>query len=488
MNELNELDLLISRLEDPSGLVRERACRSISSLLLTLEWKEKIVDSLCQWMKSQKLESLAPLGLLALLRAKLTDNLFEMPASKQLIGIIQRPSILSWMLLRECVDSPPLNVQKMHSESAPYAYKIDPFFDKYCQYFIPPLCKYRVEELEKTCCLPIEKQWSFEFSEILRETKLKPSIDPLYYKGRSDDEHFKVFYPLLSEIYLSGYLRTLAWLVHNSLPIRVAKELVLEIIPIDLGLWRLEPTSRPTYWPRINSKGKITDTKNEIWKQVTKLHQKQSKTATEWVIAKADGRVFEGSEILDLNICGFFRVSVGSSKPDCQELVNWLVYPFRIEHKLYSLFFEGKIKHLSAKKGKQIFMDWIVYPATWEMAPKTALTWQFWRLFRGIDFPSPFILENSGRFECRKDALNIYEGQTLVAEWRDWTDALTERFTANLPPSTGNVLMLKRKVIKRFEQKTNSEFCWGCRVTRFHRGARFMLYNEDNNYKIYEKV
>jgi hypothetical protein len=488
MSQLNKLDLLLSRLADPSGLVRERTCRSVSSLLLKPEMEEKIEASLFKWMKAQKLESLAPIGLLTLLRAKITDNSFEIPAFEKLKDAIQRPSILSWLLLKKFTDSLPLNVQNMHSASATNYYKIEQFFTKYSRYPIPQLCAHRVEELEQTYNLTVEKQWSFEFSEISRENNLKPSIEPFYYKGRSDDEHFEVFDPLLSEMYLSSYLRTLAWLVYKRLPKRRIVNLALEICPIDLGLWRLEPNSRPPYWPQISSGEKATDTKDKIWNQVNKLRQAQMGTETGWVIAKADGRVFEGPEILDLNICGFFKASVGLSKPDCQELVSWLVYPGRIKHTIYSLSFEGKIKPVNVKKEKQFFKDWLVYPATWKIAPKTALTWQFWRLSRGINFPAPFLLEKSSSFKCRTDALEIYEEQTLVAEWRDWTDGLTEKVTANLPPSTGNVLMLKRDIIKRFEKKTSSEFCWGCCITRFHRDARFERYNEENSYKLYEKV
>jgi len=487
MSKLNNLDLLLSRLADPSGLVRDLSCRSISTLLLNPELREKVETSLFQWMKEQKLESLAPLGVLAFLRAKLTNNSFEMPSFKMLKDAIEKPSVLSWIFLRECTDSFPLRLQNMHSSSAPDCYKAESIFEKYSRYGMRPFYAHNVEELEEMHDLPVEKQWSFEFNEIVKESQLKPSPDSFDYKGREDDEHFEVFDPLLNEICLSSYLRTLAWLISKGVSRRKIVNLVIEICPIDLGLWRLENSSRPKFWPKINTNEKDASANNQIWNQLNLLYRAQFTQETDWVIAKADGRVSESAEILDLNISGFFKASDGCLTPDISELINWLFFPYRIENTNYSLCFEGKIKPLSPKNWKQNFRDWIIYPAMWEITPKTALSWQFWRLSRGVYFPAPFILEKPGSFECKKDSLAIYEGPTIVGKWRDWTDGLTDRMTANLPPSTGNVLMIKRSIIERFEKKTNSEFCWGCCITRFCRSGRFERYNENYDYKLYVK-
>lgn len=491
MTELNKrIELLFSRLTDPSGLIRERACKSIADLLLDPNWKDAIEESLFRWMRNQQPESLASLGLLVLLRAKLIDDSFEMPTFAELKDSLQSPSILSWMLLREFdATGLPLNVQNMHSGSAPDDYKIDSFFVRYCKYFLPPEYLYQLDELEKTYHIPIKKQLSFESSAMLRKMKFEPSVEPLYFKGRPEDEHFVVLDFLLSEIYRSAYLRSLAWAVNNTLPIEEAKKLALKTCPIDLGLWRLNPNVKPIYWPTINlMKEGITDIKNEIWKQVNNLCQSQPLSKKEWILAKADGRVFEGSDIFDLSICGFFRVRKGPSKPNDSELINWLIYPCMIDHEVYSLSFEGTINPLPAKENLQKFMDWIVYPASWAIVPKTSSTWQFWRLERLVHFPAPFIVENPMTFKCRKDALTICEGENLIAEWRDWTDGISEKKTANLSFNTGNVLMLRRPIIERFEKKTNSEFCWGCCITKFHRDHPFDYYTEDHDYKIYMRT
>lgn len=491
MTELkNGIELLFSRLTDPSGLIRERACRSIADLLLDPNWKDTIGESLFRWLKNQQLESLVSLGLLVFLRAKLTDDSFEMPTFTELEDSLQSPSILSSMLLREFdATNLPLNVQNMHSGSALDDYKTDTFFVKHCKYFLPPEYLYQLDELERTYHIPIKKQWSFESSEMLTKMNFEPSVEPLYFRGRPEDEHFVVLDFLLSEIYRSAYPRSLAWAVNSGLPIEEAEKLALKTCPIDLGLWRLNPNAKPVYWPRINSiEEGITDIKSAIWRQVNNLWQSQLSSKNEWILAKADGRVFEGSDIFDLSICGFFKVCNGPSKPNDSELINWLTYSCMINHEIYSLCFEGTISSLPAKENLQKFMDWIVYPASWVIVPKTSSAWQFWRLGRLIHFPAPFIVENPMTFKCRKEALTICEGENLIAEWRDWTDGISEKKTANLSLNTGNVLMLRRPIIKRFEKKTNSEFCWGCCITKFHRDHPFDYYTEDHDYKIYMRA
>lgn len=435
----------------------------------------------------QRLESLAPLGLLVFLRAKLNNNSFKMPIAKELTGVMLRPSILSWIITRTFIPDAKINIENMHSSTAPNNHKIDPVFQKYAG-FANRLIECRIEELEKTFDLPVNRQWSFEFSAILSRMDFRLSLEPLYYKGRDEDEHFVAFDPLLTEVYFSSYLRTLAWLVDQKLTLKEAIKLVIELCPIDLGLWKLEPNLKPDYWPVTKGKKMQGNTKR-IWNQVARLQSMQPKEESEFVIIKAEGRVFSGyDEFLDLNICGFFRRCKGPLKPDIPVVVNWLSHPPLIDHKTYSLCFEGKIKPLNPVRQELLIGDWGVYPASWKIHPKTGSKWQYWRLFRGISFPVPYVISEPVKFECNSEAIDLHEGQILIAKWLDWTDGLNEKTIANLPPSTGNTLLLKRSVIDRFEKETNTEFCWGCNITSFNRETHYGRYAEKHDYKIYESV
>ena len=196
-------------------------------------------------MNTQTLESLASLGLLVFLRAKLTDNAYNMPRFEVLDKSIKKQSIFSHLLLREVSSAITLNVENMHSPSAPDTYLFDLFFEKYKQYATYPWCDYTLDKIETSYYLPAKKQWNYEFSKITKENNVTLSIDPLHYCGRSDDEHYKVFSPLISEAYLSSYLRTLAWLVFKGLPEREIFHLAAQVFPINLDLWKVEPNPRP---------------------------------------------------------------------------------------------------------------------------------------------------------------------------------------------------------------------------------------------------
>jgi len=61
------------------------------------------------------------------------------------------------------------------------------------------------------------------------------------------------------------------------------------------------------------------------------------------VLAQADGRVFDGDNTFDLDVCGFFRILNGPNDPDLQNVIEWLSHSCAFDHKIYSLHFDGEV-------------------------------------------------------------------------------------------------------------------------------------------------
>lgn len=461
-------------------MVRERACTAIADIFIKTRCKEQVQRCLFRWMKAQTLESLAAIGLLVLLRAKMQDSNFVTPPIQELLSIIHRPSVLSWMLINELapIKVPPPNWVALNSGTAPKDFEFEPFFTKYSRNFLPPVYSDLAEEIEATERISFVKQWAFEWHRILDAIGKKPSRDSLYLWGREDSEHYIAIDFELSEVYRSAYLRALAWAIMiRALSENDARFLAMTTCPIDLGLWRLRPTSIPVWWPKTREpEGKIDTVPAQIFGHVERLWEEQRAQGDGWVIAKADGRVHEGNTIYDLEIFGLFQVCQGPSVPNLENLTDWYRWRNNVQYSPCSLRFEGVVKQISPANLSQNFGDWNVVPVACRVTPHTTPRWQFWRMYRSIWVPAPFLTSNSLTFRCSENSLIICDKEEIIAKWTDWTDSLREKTTANLPPSTGYSLLVQRTRIETFAEESHSVFCWVCRLTGYHRENDFQPY------------
>lgn len=64
MDNNQQLDLLLQRLNWASVLVKERACSAIAELLTNEQYAELVYSRLLRWLSRQSLESVAIYGLL----------------------------------------------------------------------------------------------------------------------------------------------------------------------------------------------------------------------------------------------------------------------------------------------------------------------------------------------------------------------------------------------------------------------------------------
>ncbi len=461
-------------------MARERACVAIANLLVDHEWAEVVRKSVIRWMKAQVLESVAAIGLLVFLRAKIESSSFAAPPIEELSSGVSRPSLLSSMLMRELLGSgvPALDWATLNSGSAPSGFKPEPFFEKHSRNVLPRQYANMAEKIEANSKIPFTWQWAFEWHKILERIGKEPSVEPLHFWVTRDPEYHAALDVELSEVYRSAYLRSLAWAVMvGGLSENDARFLTMATCPLDLGLWRVSPVSKPEWWPRLGEPESQIDTAPaEIWRQVADLWQKQPGQENEWVVSEASGRIHEGSAIYDLQIFGLFQRCEGPSRPDFDELTEWNLSKVIVEHKPCSLRLQGRMKATSLESMVQRFGDWSVAPAACRAALWTTPRWQFWRAFRGIWLPAPFLASNSFSFKCSQDGLFVRDGEQIVGKWSDWTDGLGEKMTTDVPPSTGQYLLVRRQLIDEFAAKNRCVFCWVCRLSGYLRAYDYQPY------------
>lgn len=502
MNEISGIQLLFTQLKWPSVLVRERATTELARLLLGHHYAEPVTKGLYKWISEQMFESLAANGLLVFIRAQMLDPSYIHPPLERILEALNKPSLLSYILLQELFPDTdiPLNTNLWHLNDASDSFRPSFFFEKYATSFLPPIYyKHWVPFIEEQTKMPFKRQCALEWNHLVEETQTPLSRDPLDFWLRRREGNFQYLSVdmRMSEIYRSAFLRTLAWLYEK--PSGDQKDmffLAAQACPIDLELWQLPTQPKPQWWPHITEEVKEIDTiLSDTWQQVNALwdHQRSilnGETDGEWILAEASGTVHQSSLFYDLKVCGVFQKCHGPTMPQLNNLVDWYCdYDPDERNQLSlscdsSLHFSGWLRTSDGSGIAVVFDDWSVAPAAGiAHVNGTTPRWQFWRMYRHIWLPSPFLAQKRVSFGYHEDAISALVDEHAFAKWNDWTYALGEKLLDDVPPFTGQHLLINRNVIRDFAAETESTFCWICELTCYYRQDSYEEFKSFKDYR-----
>lgn len=473
MSARDELLLsLLSRLAWPASAVAERAADAVVGLLLDKQTRALVQEGLLTWIHAQRLESVAVLGMLPLVRARDLDSGFVPPNTDRLAAAVARPSILSHMLIEDLagVSRARPDWSQMHSQDAPDGFAPSAFFTKYVTAFLAPIYTRRATMIESRELLSFARQWSFECQRLLDEIGIRESREAFGFRGREHEEHNGSFNTVLSQVYRSGYLRALAWAAARGRPGEgTIRYLASETCPVNLDLWRVRLTSQPPWWPQPSEPTGALDTvPSAVWRAVSEAWTAQRESASPRVVVRAGGRVFEGKATYDLEIFGAFQRTVGSSEPaaaDIAEMLSTISVPSSPSR----LRFASGIGWVDPGAVETEFDDWTVIPASARTRPASSMHWQNWRGWHGVTLPMPYLLGRGASFKCTEDGVEVLAGGRAVATWRDWSFRRRDVDVGDLTPSTGFSLEVEREFVKKLSAETRSAFCWVCRLTGYQR-------------------
>jgi hypothetical protein len=477
--EASALDLLFQRLTWPSGLVRERACVSLVSLLADVELGAEVTRAVLAWMAAQNLESVAVFGLLALSRAR--ARVVEIPPWDVVSKHVPKPSLLSWLIARDLYDEyigDPA-VGDMHSGTAPAGFEADPFFLQYSESFVPPVYLMRAKHMDQKNCPGFLTQWSYEWTKLVEVTGFRLRRPYVSFWMRRDDDHLSCLDLPLSEVYRSAFLRALAWAVQvRGMPPDASLLLTAETCPIDLGLWLVAPGNRPEAWPKCTlDNGSIDTLPGRVTAELASMWHRQ--LGEDWIIAEARGRVDESANAAyDLDIIGIVQACTGPQSPDIEALCarrSRRTIEWKAEH---LLAFGGSYGRELADDWQERHSDWLLWRLAARADSNTVPRWQWWRFHRGVWLPSPTLATKAFEFRCTPEAVIVAQDGLDVARWSDWTYKLREMITGDLTPSTGQMLLIRRSLVEHESAKLGGVFAWICKITTYHRRYSYEAFTE----------
>jgi len=221
----------------------------------------------------------------------------------------------------------------------------------------------------------------------------------------------------------------------------------------------------------------------DVWQKAGNLWRENEKTNNGWLIAQANGRVCQTDSVYDLEIRGVFQRCLGRKIPDLEEAFRQTEHT--IPYVTTSGGVQGYIKCEPISAYAQWLDDWQLLPVACQVWPYTTPRWQSWRLTRGIWVLSPFLTNSFFQIKCRQDSLEILDGDEVVGKWLDWKWNFREKLTANLTPSSGEYLLIKRAKVEQFEESEKCKFCWICKLTMYYREHSYQEYKTHSWIKEY---
>lgn len=483
------MDVLLSRLTWPSSIVRERACRAIAGLMKDNDCAPVVKQSLLAWIREQELESVACIGLLCFVRAKLDKNEAAIPTRGAIEQAMSNPSELSHMLIDE-LSSSKGRVQdssNLHSGAAPKDFRAPPFFEHNMTRFLPPIYQDVSGDISGFEGISFVQQWGYEWTGLAARAGIPLTTEPLSFSGWSDRHHYVAIDFLLSEVYRSAFLRALAWAAERgAVDGPELRHLCTLTLPVDLGLWSLESVSVPKWWPKPSEpQGELDTVPAQAWQTLSELYHQNIECKEDWVIAYASGRVHEGQNIYDLTIRGCFQKCVGPRVPDLEEICVWYDENAQDWQAAAEFWFRGILQHQSIQDLGIRLSDWELLPSAATVLPRSFPRWQHWRVQRGIYLPSVFLGGDENSFYPAGQELLIQDEKGVWAKWCDWPYRLREMVDANLSLSCGQHLLVDRKRIDAFSEANHAVFCWICELVGYSRKHGYGEFDVLSDYQVF---
>lgn len=467
--------MLLSRLVWPSPLVQERACRALATLLRDESQRDDAWHHLRRWMQTRTIEMDSVAGLLVLARVTIEEGglpvLFpgrpapqsaspspasSLPPITEVIESLSRPSLLSWLLLRDTYRRPDLPLEegstqslRLHSGSPPDDFEPSFYFLRYCTQYVPGVFNYLAEEIDKNG-LHFKRQWSFEWQQMSEQAGIEKNSTSLHFwlGGDQGKEYHTAALPRMGQVFRSAFLRTLAWAYENKiLGAGDVFGMTAKMRPVDLELWAIEPTSRPIWWPRAEEEvikalpdepeaqsallssrrpaelQPLNRAPTDIWQQVEHLWNRSAhfqscgnllegkdfNPNSSWQLMAAQGPVIQGDSFYFLEIVGFFQRCVGHKVPDADAIAQWLAGGTKAEH------FAHTQEPLTHATGFQVwggngsplrycgnikpedgegkrFGGWEMLAGARQLQGWAQMSWQFWRQRPCFWLPAPCLL------------------------------------------------------------------------------------------------
>ena len=453
------LMMLFERLLWPVPRVRWEAARSLARLIR--EEDREAARSLLNWISARQLESEAVLGL-GIIDAFDLSTYFEFADVSK---AVRTPSHLSdYLLKRNFTDArglSPFRYTVSPSEPVTLSHCEGAWFDRYRKWAVPPIFSSVVTRLEQVTAYPFQRRWEHDWR-WLQATHPRPAAEYPYFFSRGDRGHVGQFDHGQRELYISAYLRMLAYFaITGAVSHEVAEDYATLGLTMNRGLADLEPINRPDWaW---NLLSRTAGSRKELAQKL-------------WASAEAatrPGEVPIALRVVDFDTEGFVEIdltlAIGpygfTAGPAEAEELNSLVANER----------PGEMAGLVAQEA-DIVPFHIEQPL---VMTQGVLPEDIGRVHTEISFDirlaSPYLFGTSANVQCGPSEIRLVVGDDVLSRWVYWYVDWEPTIFSELESAIGSMTTVLKSSLDKLRASHGVETA---QLIRVRRAVRHESYRE----------
>ena len=242
------LSFLFQRLKWPVPMSRWRTAKEIRNLLNDPDTRSSTTDALLDYLDQCKTES----EVCEILTIVFLTSPVGRPTRTALTSCIHCPSILADIILERTygLGEGIGGWNQAHSGHAPADFESGSYFEKHKTAHVPPIFVSKLGRLERVSGYPLLQHWAYEWKILCDRLSTRYTGHPYYFNDVSDVSAGIIgqYWQRMREVYLSSYLRTLAYAVNElGIPQKIAEDYCVEMVHGVAGFFDVEPSARPAW-------------------------------------------------------------------------------------------------------------------------------------------------------------------------------------------------------------------------------------------------
>ena len=451
--------MLLERLLWPVPRVRWETARSLARLIR--EEDGEAANGLLNWISTRRLESEAVLGL-GIIDAFDLGAYFKFTDVSEAVRV---PSHLSDCLLKR-------NFTDARSLS-PFRYAISPpepatlprdqeaWFDRYRKWAVPPMFSSELTQLQQLTCFPFRMRWKHDWR-WLQSTNPRPAANYPYFFSGGNRERVGQFDHGQRELYVSAYLRTLAYAsITGSLPHEDAEDCAVIALTMNRGLADLEPVARPN-WARDllpSDAGRTKEIAQDLW---TNAEAAMNPDEVPLALRVVD---FDATDFVEFDLTLAIGPSGFTTGPAETETLDLLIVNER----------HGEMTGLVGRNaGTDPLSIDPPLVMTQGLLPKY-IGRVHTNMVLNIRLASPYVFGTSANVQCSPSEIRLESRGNVLSRWIHWYTDWEPTMFPELESAVGSMTTVLKSRLDQLRACHGVEIA---RLARVRRGTRREIYEE----------
>lgn len=468
------LSFLFQRLKWPVPMSRWRTAKEIRSLLNDPSTRSSTTDALLNYLDQCRTES----EVCEILTVVYLTSPAGRPTRTALVSQTHCTSILADMILERTYGQGQGigGWRQAHSDRAPMDFEAGSYFEEHKTAHVPPILMNNLRRLERTSGYPLRQHWAYEWKILRGKLGTHYTRYPYYFENVSDARSgiMGQYWQRMRDVYISAYLRTLAYAVSKlGMPQRIAEVYCLDIVHGIAGLFDVEPSVRP---------GWLSDCPERFCApgaDFTSLVRElvQAARAEGMSLVSLDTPVASSVQKFANLTLSAHLISPDYELPDGAVLYEkTLLLPvtnsFELKCPLAGITSEEA--STDGKTGNEVAFCSTLFPIPFG-------TWQSDYFSMGLRIPAPYTTPNA-EIRCTRESINcIAPDGKLVSKTRIWNDNWTPQYPKGGSTRCGTATMVDQEMLANAMERLGRKLAFFVRLRIWGRDGDYGDYSESES-------